>query len=112
MSGFMHRKTHVTRRIIFMTIYVDNLRDYHSIMGRGVPGLWCHMITDDGLEELHAFAAALGLSPRRFQDHPRHPHYDLLPTSRALALALGALPVTTREMARILNAKGQALSGG
>jgi hypothetical protein len=86
-----------------MAIYVDELRDYRILRGQGLPGLWCHMITDGSLDELHEFAMRIGIHPRRFQDHPRHPHYDLMPASRALALALGAVPVTTREMARILN---------
>lgn len=85
-----------------MTIYVDELRDYRDLMGRGIPGLWCHMVTDGSLEELHDFAHLLGLSPRRFQDHPRHPHYDLMPSSRALAVALGAQPVTTTQLYQIM----------
>ncbi len=85
-----------------MTIYVDELRDYRALMHRGLPGLWCHMVTDGNLDELHQFAAALGLSPRRFQNHPRHPHYDLMPSSRALAVALGAVEVSTREIAEII----------
>lgn len=85
-----------------MAIYVDELRDYRGLIGRGLPGEWCHMVTDGGLEELHEFAALLGIQRCRFQDHPRHPHYDLLPASRALAVALGAVEVTTREMARIV----------
>lgn len=87
-----------------MTIYVDELRNYREIMGRGFPGLWCHMITDGRLDELHQFAQALGINPRRFQAHPRHPHYDLMPTSRALAVTLGAVETSTRELARILAA--------
>ena len=85
-----------------MTIYVDELRDYRALMRRGLPGLWCHMVTDASLDELHQFAAALGISPRRFQNHPRHPHYDLMPSSRALAVALGAVEVSTREIAEII----------
>ena len=85
-----------------MTTYVDELRNYQELIGARLPGLWCHMVTDGSLEELHEFAALIGLSPRRFQDHPRHPHYDLNPTSRALAVACGAVEVSTRELARIL----------
>lgn len=92
-----------------MTIYVDELRDYRSIMGRGFPGLWCHLVTDGDLEELHEFARLLGLSPRRFQNHQRHPHYDLMPNSRALAVALGAVQVDTRGMAQILNERQQRM---
>lgn len=92
-----------------MTVYVDALRDYRAIMGRGIPGLWCHMISDDGLDSLHAFARELGLPAHRFQDHPRHPHYDLAPSSRVRAVALGAVEVTTREMAKILARREECL---
>lgn len=92
-----------------MTIYVDELRDYRAIMDRGLPGLWCHMVTDGDLEELHEFAARLGIGPRRFQNHARHPHYDLMPPSRMLAVALGAVEVSTREMRRILVARSQMI---
>jgi hypothetical protein len=85
-----------------MTIYVDELRDYRALMGRGLPGLWCHMITDGDLEELHQFAMQIGLNPRRFQNHTRHPHYDLMPNSRALAVALGAVETSTTHLADIL----------
>ena len=99
-----------------MPIYVDPLRDYRAFMGRGTPGLWCHMITDGSLDELHQFAQAAGLSPYQFQDHPRHPHYDLRPAHRARAVALGAIEVSTRELARILARRAGSdpgsLSGG
>ena len=85
-----------------MAIYVDELRDYQYLMGARVPGLWCHMVTDGRIEELHEFAMLIGLSRRRFQDHPRHPHYDLMASSRALAIACGAIAVNTRQMARIV----------
>lgn len=85
-----------------MTIYVDPLRDYHFITGQGLPGLWCHMVTDGDLEELHRFAEQIGISRRRFQPHPRHPHYDLTPSSRQLALALGAVEVSTRQLFHLL----------
>jgi len=85
-----------------MAIYVDELRDYRGLFGRGLPGRWCHMVTDGDLEELHGFAVRLGLRRGWFQDHPHHPHYDLVPDSRALAVALGAIEVSTRELARII----------
>ena len=94
-----------------MAIYVDPLRDYYHIMGRGAPGLWCHMVTDGDLAELHRFAARLGVSPRQFQNHPRHPHYDLMPANRALAVALGAAEVTTQEMRRIVTGQDGAIRG-
>lgn len=84
-----------------MAVYVDELRDYRYLRGYGPPGLWCHLVTDGDLEELHRFARSIGLSLSRFQEHPRHPHYDLLPCGRALAVSAGALEVTTSELARI-----------
>ncbi len=88
-----------------MTIYVDELRDVRAVTGRGRPGLWCHMVSDDGLEPLHALAHQLGLPQRVFQAHPRHPHYDLPPFLRAQAVALGAVEVSTRQLATILRKK-------
>ncbi len=35
-----------------------------------------HLI-GDSLEELHEFAQEVGLRREWFQDHSRHPHYDL-----------------------------------
>ena len=85
-----------------MTIFVDELRDVRGITGQGTPGLWCHMVTDGALEELHQFAEQIGLQRRWFQNHPRHPHYDLPPSARAAAVQQGAVAVTTRELAKIL----------
>ena len=81
-------------------ILVDELKDYPG--GPHWNTLWCHMASDDlsdkGLEELHAMAAAIGVPPRAFQNHPRHPHYDLPPHKRELAIAQGAIPVSSREL--------------
>lgn len=85
-----------------MTIYVDSLRDYRAITGRGLPGLWCHMLTDGDLETLHQFAEQIGIARRRFQNHPRHPHYDLNPTARAIAMTLGAREITTHDLFLLL----------
>lgn len=81
-------------------ILVDDIREY-STGPRGWRH-WCHMASDDlsdeGLEELHALAEKIGLRRAWFQDHPRHPHYDLPPDKRSLAIAAGASPVTSREI--------------
>ncbi len=94
-----------------MTIYVDELRDVRAVMGRGRQGLWFHMVSDDGLELLHTFAHQLGLPRRAFQDHPRHPHYDLTPSLRARAVTLGALEISTRDLAKILSQREAHLRG-
>jgi len=52
------------------------------------------MVSDTGNEELHAFAARLGIPRHRFQGD----HYDLPPFMRERAIALGAVEVGTREL--------------
>src|SRR5262249_49782175 len=80
-----------------MTILVDELIDWPG------KGLWCHMVSDLGIDELHAFAAQIGLRRSWFQHKvPRHPHYDLRPATRVMAIAAGAREVTSEEMIRVL----------
>ena len=61
-----------------------------------------HLISDQSVEELHAFVAKMGLSRRGFHDKPGQPHYDLLEGMVEDALAHGAKQVTTREIIRLL----------
>ena len=78
-----------------MTIYVDALKSYPNRHGR-----WSHMMTDqDDLTELHDTAEQLGIRAF-FQNHPQHPHYDLVASKREKAIALGAKAVTSKEMAK------------
>ena len=69
---------------------------------------WCHLIGDDfseqGLQELHAFARALGLCERAFHNPPGQPrpHYDLTPPYRELALQQGARPLSRQELVEFL----------
>ena len=84
-----------------MAILVDELREYPGV---ALPfTTWCHLATDGEFEELHAFAARLGIPRRFFQGD----HYDLPEHLRARALELGAVPVTTRELlARMAGPRG------
>jgi hypothetical protein len=59
----------------------------------------CHLTTDGDEEELHAFAARLGLRRSMFQRHKLAPHYDLTPALHELALREGAVLVSAREQA-------------
>lgn len=66
--------------------------------------LYCHMMSDKkgqaGLDELHAFASALGLKRAWFQDRRGYPHYDLSQNMRRLAIRKGAQAVTGTELIR------------
>jgi len=74
-----------------MTVFVDDAKNPFGRM------IMCHMRADT-LDELHAMAVKIGVSRRHFQDHPKHPHYDICKSKRVLAINLGAKPVTGREM--------------
>ncbi len=75
-----------------MAVFVDPLRDYPHVPF--AVRRWCHMVCDGGFEELHAFAAQLGMPRARFQGD----HYDLPPWVRERAVALGAVEVSTGEL--------------
>ena len=58
-----------------------------------------HMVTDNALPELHAFASFLGLEKKWFQEK-RIPHYDLLSRSmKEKAMRGGAKLVDSGEIA-------------
>ena len=71
----------------------------------GRPGAdhrFAHLISDISFDELHAFAAELGLPLRAFH----RDHYDLPDTWWGHAVASGAVPVDPRELVRRLRAAG------
>jgi len=70
--------------------------------------LWCHLVSDSSYDELHALAQRLGLPRRAFQGD----HYDVPAAMRDDAIALGALPVTGRELITRLLASGLRLRKG
>jgi hypothetical protein len=61
---------------------------------------WSHMVSDTSADELHAFAARLGLKRSWSQERPKASahHYDITPSVRERAIALGAVAVTGREL--------------
>src|ERR1700748_1349781 len=75
-----------------MAVLVDPLRHYPHVPYAVTH--WCHMTSDRSFEELHAFAATLGIPRSRFQGD----HYDLPPWGRERAVALGAVEVSTGEL--------------
>ena len=64
--------------------------------------LWCHLVSDVSYDELHDFAARLGVPRHAFQGD----HYDLPAELRALAVAEGAAAVSGRELILRLTASG------
>lgn len=86
-----------------MTVYVDALRSYPKAAikpaARRHGATWCHMATDGDAEELHLLAERIGLR-RAWYQVGSTPHYDLIPSKRALAIRAGAVPVTSRELVR------------
>jgi hypothetical protein len=57
----------------------------------------CHMVSDSGVEELHGFAAKLGVKRSWFQAGSV-PHYDLTSSMRRRAVAAGAREVSASEL--------------
>ncbi|MFF8817446.1 DUF4031 domain-containing protein [Leucobacter sp. NPDC015123] len=64
--------------------------------------LWAHLVSDDNLAELHAFAAANGIPKRGFD----HDHYDVPAERHAELVAAGATHVSGHELVRRLIGSG------
>ena len=79
-----------------MTIIVDP----PNAAGHG--RLWSHLASDASYEELHEFARALGIPERGFD----RDHYDVPSEWYDQVLALGAVPVSSRELVARLVASG------
>lgn len=74
-----------------MSVYVDYLMEWPRTKAWPY-GEACHLMADT-LDELHAFAAAIGMRRAWFQGPPKHrfPHYDLTAKRRLVAVAAGAI---------------------
>ncbi len=83
-----------------MTVLIDEPRWWFR--GRK----WCHLVSDESYDELHAFVAALGIPRRAFQGD----HYDIPEEHRAAVVAAGAVEVESRELVRRLRGAGLRLS--
>jgi hypothetical protein len=64
--------------------------------------LWGHLVSDQSLDELHAFARRAGMPSRGFD----RDHYDYPAYKREELIALGAEPVTVRQLVERLTASG------
>ncbi|TKS54938.1 DUF4031 domain-containing protein [Luteimonas yindakuii] len=91
-----------------MAVYVDDA----VTLWRG--RRWAHLMADT-LDELHAFAAELGIPRHAFQNRTSGAHYDVPADLRERALALGAVPISRhrdREQVRTVIAKARAQGRG
>ena len=68
--------------------------------------LWSHLVSDSSLEELHGFAASVGI-PRRAFDLD---HYDVPERKYDELVAAGAVPVTIRQLVERLQSSGLRVS--
>lgn len=64
--------------------------------------LWSHLASDTSYDELHAFAATVGIPARGFD----RDHYDVPSEWYDAMLDAGAVPVTSRELVARLRASG------
>ena len=80
-----------------MAVYVDEpIWVFHGLR-------WCHLLADES-EELHRFAARLGIKGASYQGPPKTatPHYDLTAYERRQAIALGAVPCAREAIVAVL----------
>lgn len=64
--------------------------------------LWSHLISDRSFDELHAFAASIGLPRRAFE----RDHYDVVDGRFSRVVEAGALVISSREIVDRLQASG------
>jgi hypothetical protein len=76
-----------------MAVYVDDAIWHRA--GRK----WCHLLADD-TDQLHRFAALLGINRVSFQGPPKSatPHYDLTAFERSKAVSLGAIQCNREQI--------------
>jgi hypothetical protein len=79
-----------------VTIYIDP----PTWPGHG--RLWSHLVSDVSYDELHTFAARVGVPRRAFE----RDHYDIPAQRYAEVVAAGAVEVSSREVVRLLHGSG------
>lgn len=89
-----------------MAVYVDDA--VWAWQGRR----WCHLLADD-IDELHRFAARLGIHRSSYQGPPRTavPHYDLTAWERRQAIRRGAVACDRRQIVEIARVAREDRSG-
>ena len=79
-----------------MAVYVD------AAVWRWAGRRWCHLMADD-TDELHRFAASLGVHRLVYQGPPKTtaPHYDITAFEREKAVRLGAIECSREEIVAV-----------
>jgi hypothetical protein len=77
-------------------VYVDEIRACKKSK-RWPYNRSAHLVADT-VEQLHEFAARLGLRRSWFQDRPGLPHYDVTEGMRWKAIRMGAVAITNKEL--------------
>lgn len=88
-----------------MTVYVDDAK-IPATVGR-IKARWSHLFADTQ-DELHEFAASIGLKRAWFQGPPRHDpfwHYDVTEGKRQEAIRAGAQQVDWLDAPGIMLAR-------
>jgi hypothetical protein len=99
-----------------MTVYVDDMKMWAQV--GSIKAQWSHLFADTP-EELHEFAAGIGLRRSWFQEPKgvgsikptpssraaQNWHYDVTELKRQLAIRRGAKPVSVREGLAIVDAR-------
>jgi Protein of unknown function (DUF4031) len=73
---------------------------------------WAHLLADD-TDELHRFAARLGIHRTSYQGPPKTsiPHYDLTGYERGRAIASGAIACSRYEIVAVVRRLRRAMAG-
>ena len=88
-----------------MSVYVDDAKNDFGRMKM------CHMLADSN-QELLFMVDKIGVA-RKWIQHARTPyeHFDIAQSKRALAVAAGAVEITVRDSAVVVNKKKQTIKG-
>lgn len=93
-----------------MAVYVDGISTHDFVKGAAARWgkRWSHL-TADTEDELHAFAASIGLKRAWAQKMGTlFFHYDVIPSKRGQAVQKGAIEITRRQLGEILRARREA----
>jgi hypothetical protein len=62
--------------------------------------MYAHMVATT-VNELHEFAASIGISKSSYHNGSKRPHYDITEEQRESAIKAGAVEVTSRDIVKM-----------